>query len=90
MGCDFLHSAASGPGGVRDARNSSVKGQLSMSDMQEDFPHPVRQDMPVHSDCPGPVPSYPCGAALQISSLSFKVLEIHSNDCSLSGTVFPA
>lgn len=67
-----------------------AKGSCGCQIHERAFPPPVKQGRPVLRDHTGPIPSYPYGATLQISSLSFKVLEIHNNDCSLSGTVFPA
>lgn len=67
-----------------------AKGSCGCQTHGRPFPQPAKQGMPVLRDYTGPIPSYPYGATLQISSLSFKVLEIHNNDCSLSGTVFPA
>lgn len=85
----LLPLAQSGPAVVIYVSSGHVKGHLWLSDIWEDN-QPVKQGMPVLRDYTGPIPSYPYGATLQISSLSFKVLEIHNNDCRLSGTVFPA
>ena len=62
-----------------------------MSDAKEDIStsSEIRQACFQGPQWPNSLP-IPYGATLQISSLSFKVPEIHSNDRSPSGTVFPA